>query len=518
LRRKKKTVKKILPLFSELIKYPEDEIASALAVSEDKMDCRIYPRSIHRAGDCLVMIAATDTEKFILGVSEKKNGMIAKFAGESFSGNGIYARKSPFSEENAIQLRKFFQWTAPISLRKRKTTIGCGDRLGRATPGHISAIRKFEVSPVLAQQSMRELSLTGRTYANVVDDVSFLVFQEGFKDGFGGDGDHLKKIEDINSAIDAGMTMITLDLSDLMKPDAANWSRAQIEEAFAALPLQVSERIKETYFDRVVHAGTFSFTVSPLDAKRCALIFVEAMDFAGEVSRHLRRRRGDEFDLEISIDETICPTLPHDHFFIVNELAARNVDFVSIAPRFIGEFQKGIDYIGDLKSFREQFAKHCEIARAFGNYKISVHSGSDKFAVFPSVGEFTNGKFHLKTAGTSWLEAVNVIAIKNPALYRKIHQKALDSFVGAKKLYHVTTDISKIKNLNLSDDEGLPDYLDKNESRQLLHITYGSILAEPGIRDEFFAELHKNEKLYIEKLDEHFTRHLSELGIQRKKE
>ncbi len=509
-------MKNTLKIFSELINRPDGEIVSAISSLKKNTDIRIYPSSIHRGGDLIAMIAADKKSKFLFLVSKKNNDLFANFAGDLLKTDSIFAKKAPLSSENASQLRKLFPWTAPVSLKKKKTSIGCGDRLGRATPGHISAVKKFEASPVLAQQSMRELSLTGRTYKNVIDDVSFLVFQEGFKEDFGADGDHLKKLEDLRTALNAGMTMITLDLSDVMRTEFANYGAQELDDAFEKLPFDVKERVKATYFDRKVIAGTLNFTLAISDAKRCALMYNEAMDFAALFSKEIKKLAQNNVDLEISIDETSYPTKIEDHFFIVNELFSRKVDFVSVAPRFIGEFQKGIDYIGDLKIFEEQFAMHCELAKEYGNYKISVHSGSDKFSAFPIVGRLSRSRLHLKTAGTSWLEAVRVISIEKPELYRNIHQKALESFADAKKLYHVTTDLSKIKKLETVKDSELSDYMSQNESRQLLHITYGAILADKILGRSFFAALDENEKLYKEKLDEHFTRHLSELGIKRR--
>ncbi|HPO91191.1 MAG TPA: tagaturonate epimerase family protein, partial [Victivallales bacterium] len=429
---------------------------------------------------------------------------------------GFFALKCPLSNENAIKIRQLFAWTSPVSLKKKKTTMGFGDRLGRATLGHISAIKKFEISPVLAQQSMRELSLTGRTYTDVLDDVTFMVFQSDFREDFGADGDHLKNIEDIDSALNAGFTMITLDLSDAMKPKYSLCSDSEVENEFEKLPFEVKERIKETYFNRNVITTSFNFNISKIKAKRNALIYYDAIELACRHAKYIRKRKNENVDIEISIDETTTPTDIEDHFFIVNELIAKNIDFVSIAPRFVGEFQKAIDYIGNTKKFKEDFHKHAELARHYGTYKISIHSGSDKFSVFPIIGELTKNKFHLKTAGTSWLEALKVIAIENPSLYRVIHKKAINSFDEAKKFYHVTTDILKITDIDSLPDQSLPDYLNFNESRQLLHITYGAILNDKNIRSDFFQTLDENEKLYIQKLDEHFTKHLSELGIKRR--
>ena len=188
----------------------------------------------------------------------------------------------------------------------------------------------------------------------------------------------------------------------------------------------------------------------------------------------------------------------------------------SLAPRFIGEFQKGIDYIGDLVRFDEELAVHEAIAEKFG-YKISVHSGSDKFKVFPSVGRLCGGIFHLKTAGTNWLEAVRLAAIKEPAFYRRMHAFALAHFDEARKYYHVTTDISKIPPLESLSDARLPELMDDVNARQLLHITYGLILTaenETGdmyLRRELYSLLDRCGEDYAALLDGHIGRHLKAL-------
>ena len=188
----------------------------------------------------------------------------------------------------------------------------------------------------------------------------------------------------------------------------------------------------------------------------------------------------------------------------------RWVQPATIAPRFCGEFQKGIDYIGDLAQFEKEFAGHAAIARKFG-YKISVHSGSDKFSVFSIVGKYTEGVFHLKTAGTNWLEAMKVIAEHEPSLYREIHQYALDeAFVEARKYYHVTTNLNNIPALSTLSDEELPALFQNNDSRQLIHITYGLILNEKNpdgsfaFKDRMYAAWRK----YSEELDTNIANHI----------
>ncbi len=208
-----------------------------------------------------------------------------------------------------------------------RTTIGCGDRLGLATTGHIRAARKVQISPVLAQQSMRELTMIHRTFRGVVDDACFMVFASDYRDGYGADGDHLKTIKDIDTALAAGMPMITLDLSDVMNAAAGDWDAARIEAAFAELPADLRKLVLAEYADKeFVLSDSVSVRIDALTAKRCAVMYTAALDFAKEVNEHLKAARGDEFDLEISIDETSSPTLPSHHLFIVRELRRRGVE------------------------------------------------------------------------------------------------------------------------------------------------------------------------------------------------
>ncbi|MBR7156749.1 MAG: hypothetical protein IKD22_07920 [Lentisphaeria bacterium] len=143
---------------------------------------------------------------------------------------------------------------------------------------------------------------------------------------------------------------------------------------------------------------------------------------------------------------------------------------------------------------------------------MSVHSGSDKFAVYPTVGRETRHYLHLKTAGTSWLVAVTVLAKHDPALYRDMRQCALENLNDMLKLYHITPDINKIPALDTLSDAELPALMDMPEARQLLHITYGPILTG-ALRERFFAAMHKFEKEYDLAIEAHFDKHLSLLGV-----
>jgi hypothetical protein len=312
------------------------------------------------------------------------------------------------------------------------------------------------------------------------------------------------------------MPMITLDLTEVMAAAPADWSESQVDAAFAKMNAELRGHVGSAWEGKRFDLPGCQVSFTAVEARRCALMYGRALDFAAEVDRHLRERRGAQYDLEISIDETTTPTLPAHHLFIAAELQRRRVAVTSIAPRFVGEFQKGIDYIGDLEEFERQFAVHCAIARARGGYKISVHSGSDKFSVYPAVGRHTGMRLHLKTAGTSWLQAVRVISRANPPLFRRMLARAIACFPEATKLYHVDADPSAIPSAAGVPDAELEKYLDPKDSRQLLHITYGGLLDDPGIRTEFFSTLGANEEMHYAAVQEHMERHVRLLGVPRK--
>jgi hypothetical protein len=242
-------------------------------------------------------------------------------------------------------------------------------------------------------------------------------------------------------------------------------------------------------------------------------MYGRAVEFAAEVDRHLRARRGSAYDLEVSIDETTAPTLPSHHLYIASELARLGVAVTSMAPRFVGEFQKGIDYIGDLREFEEHFQVHCAVARARGGYKVSIHSGSDKFSVYPVIGRHTGLRVHLKTAGTSWLEAVRLAARVDPALFRRMLAAAVAGFPEARKLYHVVADPSRVPAPDSLRDDELEGCLAQRDSRQILHISYGVLLSDDGIRGALYRMLRGNEEKHYTAVQEHIARHVRLLGL-----
>jgi hypothetical protein len=436
----------------------------------------------------------------------------------------------PCSPENAQLLREHFAWTAPVPLG-RAPAIGCGDRLGLATPGHIRACVALDAQPILAQQSIREMERTGRSPQEVMDDVTWAVFQEGYTGGFGADADHLKTPEAIDRCFDTGYTMYTIDPSDHVDNEADHLDPGELERRFEALPWDTLGVTPEAYLAHYTEepivlesdAGRLEITFTEEELKRAAVKYSGAIANTKTLADHLAARyaadRPDaEYDLEMSVDETDQPTHPREHYFVAAELERLGVEVTSLAPRFVGDFEKGIDFIGDPDAFEEALKKHVIILQACGGYKLSVHSGSDKFTVFPILGRQAGPKVHLKTAGTSYLEALRIPARHAPDFFRGIIRYAFERFEADRKTYHVSTDLSVIPDPgDLDDDELEAAYLDENNGRQLLHITYGSVLTakengEWRFKERFFELLDEHEEEHFDALEGHFRHHIESVG------
>lgn len=425
----------------------------------------------------------------------------------------------PTNHANRKVLNTYFPFTRPVANTFKKPSIGLGDRLGEATEGHIQAIQNSKAFPVFAQQSIRELNFTHRTFDQVIDCAAFAVFQEGFTLGYGADGDHLKTGEEVAMALNAGVSMITLDSSQHIDTSIQNLSDAEVDLAYDRLEKEERMLFEQLYEDQLFSIAEETLKLSRMQLRRDILTYHKALDHIQEIYEHYIKKAENPIDFEISIDETAHATHPNSHLFIALELKRRKVSITTIAPRFIGEFQKGIDYRGDISLFEEDLSLHAAIAQEF-RYRLSIHSGSDKFSLFPILGRCIKEGFHIKTAGTNWLEAVRLISQKDPQLYRKIHRHALARFSDACAFYHVSTDIAAIRDLDTVCDAELPTYLDDDNARQLLHITYGFILEDEDERgnklfkEELFALLVKEEEAYAALLKDHIEKHLQLLDLK----
>jgi hypothetical protein len=477
----------------------------------------VYPDSIYAKNGSYVFIARDNGRKALIVYG---GGLQEEFQGELCEIDGEAAKICEMNNDNCRTIRRLFPFTNPVNHRGTDITIGLGDRLGLASPGHIRLVKDKPVFPVLAQQSIRELNLTERTYDDVLAAASWAVFQEGYEKGFGADGDHLKTPAEIKMALNAGYTMITLDCSEHIDNRAASLTDSEVDREYMSLPEEDRLALEVKYMGRNISLkdGT-KLSFAPEAYKKIVLVYLKAVRYTISIYNDLIKGSGRAIDFEMSIDETLTSTSPESHYFVASELIAGGVEITSLAPRFCGEFQKGIDYRGDLKQFEREFREHVSIAEHFG-YKLSIHSGSDKFSVFPVIGRETGGRYHLKTAGTNWLEAVRIITRENPGLYRRMHKFAVENLEKAKKYYHISADTSRVPDIDSLRDDELPGLMDMEDSRQVLHITYGLILTDRDakgnsvFRDEIYQTLDSCEEAYYSSVEKHIGRHLEALGIK----
>ncbi len=468
---------------------------------------KIFEASARHLGETWYVLAELADENWLLIIGKADTA----FSGKLEKAGELIFMRCDLNHENCCALKLRFPYTAPVSLKGKKKSIGLGDRLGLVTGAQLKALEGTDFFPVLAQQSTRELTLTGRTNRNMMDEVAWQVFQAGYEGGYAADGDHRKTQKEVHDALEDGVTMLTLDCSEHIDDKAylldILTAEALCSERFSHEELTLWKKL---YCGKSFPAqGGYQVFFEPSEFFQMLLTYGKALEFAERIYSQEIKACTHEVSFEISIDETDIPTKPCAHYFVAAELARRGVLVDSIAPRFCGEFQKGIDYIGNIERFQEEFARHAAIAREFHS-RISVHSGSDKFSIFPIVSKLSKGEFHIKTSGTSWVEAVRVIAKCDPALFRRMLHVACGHFEEAKKYYHVTADLNRVLNPDGAADECLPDFLDQTDTRQVLHITYGFLLQVE--RENIYRTLHEHRDVLEKMLSSHILRHVNLLS------
>ncbi|MCO6450233.1 MAG: hypothetical protein J5I90_05535 [Caldilineales bacterium] len=473
----------------------------------------IYERSVTQLQNVTLALGRKGSSKslFVLGANGAlDNPALRPLLGAQtpFDGERTLSER-PMGEIDAGHLRDLLPLTRPQTLGLA-TSAGFGDRLGLATPGHIQALRDTGIAGIFAQQSMRENARTGRTPTQVMDDATWGVFQEGWREPWGADADHLKTTEHIDWCVEAGYTFFTIDPGEHVDNEAHVAPPARLQEIWEALPWDSLETtpgdLRSRYLKRQFAIGDgLTLGFEPETLARAAGKYGRAIAHTARMYRHLAGLTG-QFELEMSVDETETVTSEEEHFFVASELQRLGVKWVSLAPRYVGEFEKGVDYIGDLDVFAASLSKHAAIARHLGPYKLSIHSGSDKFSIYPIFAELTGGLVPLKTAGTSYLEALRAIASIDPALFRRILFLAAERYPTDRATYHVSASLDRIPDPATIADPDLGVYLDQFDAREILHVTFGSAL--DAYSREILDVLRENEDVYYEMLERHFDRHL----------
>ena len=407
-------------------------------------------------------------------------------------------------------------------------SFGFGDRIGLATPGHVESMNRSGsgIQPIYPQQSIREMTRTQRTATQVMDDALDGAKAAGWTGKIGADADHLKTPEDVDVTAAVGFTFFTIDPSDDVDQAADDYTEAVIREKFS----QVKDIA--TWYDSYVgkKIGLSTGTTIQLTEQACmraAVKYGKAIARAlsmGDYIKKVHDAAGKDYEIELSVDETEQPTTLAEHYIIADQCLQGGMKLVSLAPRFIGDLEKGVDYKGDLSALETSLAEHAAIATQLGGYKLSLHSGSDKLSMYSLLSKQTKGQFHVKTAGTSYLEALRVVARHDEPLFRQIIDFGRDHYETDKATYHVSATLNSAPSpANVSDVRDLErEYLElwsevpqgkgfTKPGRQILHCTFGSTLTDPTLGPAVRSVLETHPDTYTEVLADHFARHLDAL-------
>ena len=328
--------------------------------------------------------------------------------------------------------------------------MGIGDRFGCQGVAQLQAMCRaladgVEITPVW-NKSYREHSIIGTQPPDVRTEADAAVAALGWDRPYFVDADHvhLKTIDGFLACSD----FFTLDVAEAI-------GRPADPDDIAVFCRQNAQ-----YVGTLEIPGLEApFTVTERDIQRIAEKFLFAVKEAGRIYRHiLAYRDADSFVTEVSMDETDIPQSPAEMFFILSAIAAEGIPAQTIAPRFSGRFNKGVDYVGDAVRFeaelRADIAVIAYTVRIFGlpdTLKLSVHSGSDKFSIYPAINralrDFGAG-LHLKTAGTTWLEELIGLALADDeglALAKDIYAESLAHFEALCAPYAAVIDIDAAK-------------------------------------------------------------------------
>jgi len=413
-------------------------------------------------------------------------------------------------------------------MKLERFSFGIGDRFAHQGKAQLAAIIKAKqqgcsIVPVW-NKSNREHSIIGTKPADVKIEADAAVKALGWKDSYYVDADHIN-LNNVDSFIDSS-NFFTLDVADYIGQKCDDKDL----KAFVAANKKFIGKIEIPDI-----GGKLNITQS--DLEKIGAKFLLAVKKAGEIYRHVAGKKGSHFVTEVSMDESNQPQSPVEMLFILSAIAAENIPAQTIAPKFTGRFNKGVDYVGDITQFEKEFNEDIAVINfaieEFGlppNLKLSVHSGSDKFSIYTPIKKALkkfNAGLHLKTAGTTWLEEIIGLALAGGQgldIAKEVYNQALEHFDELCAPYATVIDIDKsklpgpdevakwdsIKFANtLRHDQKCKDY--NPNFRQLIHVGY-KIAAKLG--HCYICALEKYEDTIAKTVTENiFDRHIKRIFI-----
>ncbi len=332
-----------------------------------------------------------------------------------------------------------------------KYTFGVGDRFANGAHAQLAAFIEakklgIDITPVW-NKSNREHNIIGSEPIQTRQAADKAVADLGWTGEYLLDADHIN-LSTVDRFV-APCDFFTLDVADDIGEAA---TPADVEAFIARHP----ELIGTVAIDGIAQP----FQITREDVEKTANQFLKATQKAAAIYQHIVAAKGgvDNFVTEVSMDETDSPQTPPEMLIILAAIADQGIPIQTIAPKFTGRFNKGVDYVGDVPQFEKEFNDDLAvIAHAVKNYglpatlKLSVHSGSDKFSIYPAIKraiQRTGAGLHIKTAGTNWLEEIVGLAEAGGtglALAKEIYIKALEKKEALCEPYATVIDIDYAK-------------------------------------------------------------------------
>lgn len=410
-----------------------------------------------------------------------------------------------------------------------KYSFGIGDRFGCQGKAQLEAIKKansygIEIIPVW-NKSFREHSIIHTCPADTRKEADQAVKDINWSQPYYVDADHIN-LSNVNDFIESS-DFFTLDVADYIDKT----SEKQKIDAFL-------DRNRKYLGELLIPGIESPFRITLEELEKIARKFLFAIQEAKKIYDYVSEKKGKEnFIPEISIDEVDLPQTPVELFFILSAISMFGIPVQTIAPKFTGRFNKGVDYSGNIDQFAKEFEEDLLVIdfaiKEFGlpaNLKLSVHSGSDKFSIYPVMGKLIrkyDKGIHIKTAGTTWLEELIGLALAGGealAMVKLIYSKGFERFEELCAPYSTVIDIDRAKlpvssEVNKWSSEKLadsirhiPDHPEYNPHvRQLLHISY-KIAAEFGNR--YLDMLNKYSEIISEEVRENiYGRHIRRLFL-----
>lgn len=493
--------------------YVKDNVARDLASEMGGMV--LFPQSFSRLNGRGGVLAAMDGElKRVVwvGAAGAQPMLPNRVPVTELRRGPLMIRVMNGDDEVLDMLRTEVSWLRPRP-NPGKPSIGLGDVFGLATPGHIRGLAGRSLFPVLGQRSVRQIESTGCGFGSALRDVVWGVFREGYEHGFGADADHISRPEEVEEAAKAGYVRYTFSLAEAL-PDVGNLDRKELARRYALLEGRYSWAAvwRKKYLGK-----TFQI---PVGVRKEGVAFDERTFFVtalrmaevvgplvelGQVVRYAMH--GQPYEIEVSLDEALEATTPHEHLLLALELGDLGIRLTALAPRLPEEWIEGLPYEGNVSKVARRLELHAGIARQTTQHAISVHAAGGKWGVLGKLGQATQGAFHAKVSAPAHHEALRLALLEDLELFSEVVELAKAKYEpqGYREWGLDPSLLPSCGAVPKAECEEL--FFGGREGLLLLRSSLGPVMKDKAIRRRLMGLLSRKEEKYLGQVSGQVQRH-----------